>query len=641
MPPSIGPAQRLLPISQTIIGGGMSSSHPDTSDNRASELVRFGISGPPPPETTRAGAFLDALQTQGASSYELSFVKGFPWKEEQCAQFGARAADRGVRLSAHAPYFAVLTSDDSQKARMCLSAVEHTMKLGRELGAPLIVAHTGHLKGRPSEQVMELVRRRLETLAPKVENLGVGLGLENAGNRHSFGTVGDIALLASEFPFVRPVIDWAHLHALSSGGLVSKDRFKTVLAFLKESFPAWMLSPLHTQFTDNRFGPSGEISHVRYGEGTLRVGPLVEAVHETRIPTVLISEAREPESHQAIGAELRATVKRLRKSPPVGGQTASRLVSLPDRVPVEAVEDRYLPKGTQREVRLSNLAKPFFPEGYTKGDLIAYYASISSALLPHLRDRPLSMSRYPDGIGGPSFYEKRAPGHQPVWMRTLTVDSHSMGGEIDFLCADYPESLMWFANMGCIELHPFHSRHPDLHHPDWAVFDFDPAPGASWSQVTAGVRLLGTALDRLGLRSVPKLSGSRGMHVYLPLQPVHTFARVRRFVKAVAQILVAANPDDLTLAWDKSQRTGKVFIDHNRNAMGQTIASVYSVRPLAGAPVSAPLLWEEVGRFRNGDLDITNLCERLSRYGDLFLPVLEGSQTLEAAEQALNVEPST
>ena len=616
----------------------MTHPRPAFGKNRRSDSICFGISGPPPDHLDH-GSFLDDLTAQGICAYELSFVKGFPWNEEQCATLGAHAAAAGIRLSAHAPYFAVLTSEDPPKARMCLSAVEHTMKLGQEMGASLIVAHAGHLKSRAPEEVMELVRRRLASLAPKVENLGVGLGLETAGTRHSFGTLGDIALLAQEFPFVRPVIDWAHLHALSSGGLVGKDRFQTVLAFLQDSFPAWMLSPLHTQFTDNRFGPSGEISHVPYGEGTLRVGPLVEAAHEAGIPMVIISEAREPESHRAIGEEIRAGLRRLRGRSASGRQAASGLVSFPDPVRVEPVENRYRPRGAPRPVLLSNLAKPFFPEGYTKGDLIAYYASISNILLPHLRDRPLSMSRYPDGIGGPSFYEKRAPGHQPEWMRTLEVNSHSMGGKIDFLCADHSESLMWFANMGCVEVHPFHSRHPDLQHPDWAVFDFDPAPDATWSQVTGGVQLLGAALDQLGLRSVPKLSGSRGMHVYLPLAPIYSHGRVRRFVKAVAKLLVAANPDDLTLAWDKSQRSQKVFIDHNRNTAGQTISSVYSVRPRAGAPVSAPLLWEEVGELRNGDINITNLCDRLSRYGDLFLPVLQVDQTLEAAEQVVGLEP--
>lgn len=603
--------------------------------------IVFGVSGPPPPDNADDRAFLDDLSSQGIWSYELSFVKGFPWKETRCAQFGAQAAAQGLRLSAHAPYFAVLTVEDPEKAQMCLSALEHTMKLGQELSAPLIVAHSGHLKGRPAQQVMDLIRSRLEALAPKVASLGVGLGLETAGRQGSFGTLGDIALLASEFSFVRPVIDWAHLHALSGGGLVGRDRFRTVLSFLKDSFPPWMLSPLHTQFTDNRFGAGGEISHVPYGAGTLRIGPLVEAAYQSGISMVVISEAREWDSHLRIGAELHDTVGRLRTTRTQPGRNAaSGLVTFPHPVPVEPMDDRFRPQETKRPLNLSNLDKPFFPDGYTKGDLISYYASIASTLLPYLRDRPLSMSRYPDGIGGGSFYEKRAPGHQPEWMRTLPVGSHSMGGEIDFLCADHPESLWWFANMGCVEVHPFHSRHPDLQHPDWAVFDFDPAPGASWSQVTAGVRLLEVALRRLGLRSVPKLSGSRGMHVYMPLRPLYSHSRVRRFVKAVAEVLVAANPDDLTLAWDKHRRAGKVFIDHNRNAFGQTISSVYSVRPLPGAPVSAPLLWEEVGQLRNGDIHIANLWDRLSRYGDLFLTALEGDQTLEAAEEALQLGPT-
>ena len=613
------------------------SNAPSPAGLRAA--IRFGVSGPPPPDGADDRAFLEGLSAQCISSYELSFVKGFPWKEDRCGRFGAEAAAQGIALSAHAPYFAVLTVEEPDKSRMCLSALEHTMKLGQDLGARVIVAHAGHLKGRPAGQVMDLIRTRLEALAPKVANLGVGLGLETAGRQGSFGTLGDIALLASEFPFVRPVIDWAHLHALSGGGLIGKERFQTVLQFLRDSFPAWMLSPLHTQFTDNRFGPGGEISHVPYGQGSLRIGPLVEAACEAEISMVVISEAREWESHLAIGAELADTVAALEKTLVAGRQAASGRVAFPDPVAVEPAGERFRPTGARRSVSLSNLAKPFFADGYTKGDLISYYASVADTLLPHLRDRPLSMSRYPDGIEGPSFYEKRAPGHQPGWMRTLPVGSRSMGGEIDFLCADHRESLLWFANMGCVEVHPFHSRHPQLPHPDWAVFDFDPAPGASWSQVGAGVKLLGVALERLGLRSFPKLSGSRGMHVYLPLRPIYSHQRVRRFVKAVADVLVAANPDDLTLAWDKSQRVGKVFIDHNRNAFGQTISSVYSVRPLPGAPVSAPLLWEEVGEIANGDIDITNLWDRLGRFGDLFAGVLDGDQTLEQAEQALQLDP--
>jgi len=247
------------------------------------------------------------------------------------------------------------------------------------------------------------------------------------------------------------------------------------------------------------------------------------------------------------------------------------------------------------------------------------------------------MSRYPDGIAGGSFYEKRAPGHQPSWMRTTPVDSDSQGGIIDFLLADSAEALMWFANMGCIEVHPFHSREGTLDFPDYAIFDFDPAEGATWDQVVAAVRLLEVALRQLGLAGYPKLSGSRGIHVYVPLEPVHDYARVRRFVGEVGKYLAAANPGDITMQWDKSKRGGKVFIDHNRNASGQTVAAPYSVRPRPGAPVSVPIAWSELGSVSNGDWTIANIWDRLARHGDLFAPVAGGGQTLDGAEGLLGI----
>ena len=152
-----------------------------------------------------------------------------------------------------------------------------------------------------------------------------------------------------------------------------------------------------------------------------------------------------------------------------------------------------------------------------------------------------------------------------------------------------------------------------------------------------GGQLLKLALDQLGLVGYPKLSGSRGLHVYVPLDPVHEFSRVRRFVGEVGNYLATANPDALTMEWDKSKRKGKVFVDHNRNAFGQTVASAYSVRPRPGAPVSAPLIWEELGEVANGDITIVNLWDRLQRYGDLFAPVVAGGQTLDVAENSLGI----
>jgi bifunctional non-homologous end joining protein LigD len=222
-------------------------------------------------------------------------------------------------------------------------------------------------------------------------------------------------------------------------------------------------------------------------------------------------------------------------------------------------------------------------------------------------------------------------------MRTAPVVSDSQGGIIDFLLADSAEALMWFANMGCVEFHPFHSTTTDLDKPSYAIFDFDPAEGSTWDQVCGAAQLLRVALGQLDLAGYPKLSGSRGLHVYVPLDPVHGFSRVRRFVGEVGQYLAAANPDDVTMEWDKPKRKGKVFVDHNRNAFGQTVASVYSVRPRAGAPVAAPLKWDEVGSVANGDITILDIWERLQRFGDLFAPVIAGGQTLDTAEERLGI----
>ena len=598
--------------------------------------IRFGISRLPP-EDTKDAEFLDDLVEKGHRALELPFVDGFPWKEKRCQTFGELAAERDIRLSVHAPYFAGLTLPEEDRGRQSLAALEHTMKLGRWLGAPVIVAHFGSNYSEDPEVLMDRIRSRLDYVAPKVEGIGVGMGLETAGNNRSFGSLGDIAQLASEYSFVRPVVDWAHVHAMTGGGLTSKEAFISVFSFLESQFPGWMVAPLQTQFSDNEFGAGGEIRHIAYGEGTLRVGPLVEAAREAGFSMILISEARDLASHDRIWDEARSHIE-AETTAGKGRPIFSADASFP--APVTAVKDGdgFRPAGLDRSLRLSNVDKVLFPdEGYTKGDLIQYYASVAPLLLPHLEGRPLSMSRYPDGIKGPSFYEKRAPGHQPDWMRTTPVPSDSQGGIIDFLVADTVESMMWFANMGCIETHPFHSREGRLDNPDYAIFDFDPAEGSTWDQVVAGGQLLKIALGQLGLTGYPKLSGSRGLHVYVPLEPVHDFGRVRRFVGEVGNYLAAANPGDLTMEWDKPKRKGKVFIDHNRNAFGQTVASVYSVRPRPGAPVSAPLVWEEVGQVENGDVTIVNLWDRLQRHGDLFAPVLAAGQTLDAAEQALGI----
>ncbi|MFP5332661.1 MAG: non-homologous end-joining DNA ligase [Acidimicrobiia bacterium] len=598
-------------------------------------VITYGISGMPP-EGMSHEAFLDSLVEQGHGAFELGFTGGFHWKEKDCARFGELARDRGIRLSAHAPYFGSLTVADEDRSKQTVAAIEHTMKLGAALGADIICAHPGAKGEFTSEELFASIRSRLDWIGSKVAGLGVSLGLETAGNDRGFGTLGDIAVLAAEYPFVRPIVDWAHLHAMTGGGLTTTEAFAAVLGFVQESFEAVKVTPLQCQFSDNLFGPHGEIRHTTYGEGTLRITPLIQAALEADVSLVVISESRDEASHQAIWDELRQALAS--GAPASGTPISSRLVNAPNLVRVEKLGQRWKLLGTSRPLTFSNIDKPLFPDGITKGDLIQYYASVADLILPHLDGRPLSMSRYPDGIEGQSFYEKRAPGHQPEWMATGTVHSDSMGGDIEFLLADSRQSLMWFANMGCIEIHPFHSRVGTLEYPDLAIFDLDPAEGASWDQVVTTAGMIRTVLGQLGLIGVPKLSGSKGMHVYVPLAPVHTHERVRRFVGAVGELLAAANPDDVTMAWDIPKRRGKVFVDHNRNAFGQTIASVYSVRPRPRAPISLPLRWEEVGKIRNGDFTIDNVWDRLRTSGDLFAAVLENPQTLDAAEELLGIE---
>ncbi len=602
-------------------------------------MLRFGISGLPPDDGDDE-SFLDALVDRGQRAYELAFVHGFPWKERRCERFGALAAERDLTLSVHAPYFAILTSDDPEKAVRTRAALEHTMKLGRLLGARTVVAHTGYAAGRSAEEIHEVAAEGLEAIAPKVRHLGVTLGLETSGTERSFGTLGDIALLAERFSFVRPVVDWAHVHAMSGGALTTREAFGAVIQFLREHFPGWAIDPLQCQFTDNRFGPKGEIKHVPYGEGTLKIGPLIEAAVESGMRLVLISEAHDAASHRAIQEEAEEALRRSRPlMPPEGTRTlGSGGVAFPDTVTAVSDGSAHVTLGLDRPLRVGNLDKVFFPrDDYTKGDLLQYYASISSLLLPHLADRAIVMARFPDGAEGDYFYEKEAPAHRPEWLPTAPLWSEHRGDSIRFVTAPDVESLLWIVNLGAIEIHPWLSRVTAADLPDFAVFDLDPAEGAGWDDVVAVAEMVRVALERLGLEGYPKTSGATGLHVYVPLEPEADYARVRRFVEAVGRMIVAAAPHLATMEWDIPKRRGKVFIDHNQNVAGKTIASVYSVRPRPGAPVSTPLLWDEVSEAEPGAFTIATVWDRVARHGDLFAPVLGGGQRLDAAERSLDL----
>jgi bifunctional non-homologous end joining protein LigD len=297
-----------------------------------------------------------------------------------------------------------------------------------------------------------------------------------------------------------------------------------------------------------------------------------------------------------------------------------------------------------RELRLSNLNKTFWSEeGYTKGDLVAYYLNVADLILPHLDGRPLTMKRMPDGADGGFFYEKTAPSHTPDWIPRCQVHSEdAKGGMIDYLMVEDAAGLLYVANLGCIEFHPLHSRCADVGHPDYLFFDLDPFPPYTYEDVLAVARHIKVLLDQLGLTAYPKTSGATGMQIYMPLEHgAYTYELVRAFVGACGRLIRDADPDRVTMAWKIDDRAGKVFIDHNMNRSGANIAAAYSLRPEPRAPVSTPLTWDEVmeGGFEPRDFRIDNVWDRFARVGDLFAPVREGPfMDLAGAVEALGVQ---
>ncbi|HEX6401136.1 MAG TPA: non-homologous end-joining DNA ligase, partial [Actinomycetota bacterium] len=295
-----------------------------------------------------------------------------------------------------------------------------------------------------------------------------------------------------------------------------------------------------------------------------------------------------------------------------------------------------------RDLRLSNLTKVFWPEeGYTKGDLVAFYANVAPLILPHLEHRPLTMKRMPDGAEGPFFYEKTAPSHTPDWIhRCRVVSEDAKTGVIDYLVVDDAATLLYVANLGCIEMHPLHSRCEDVEHPDYLFFDLDPFPPYTYEDVLAVARHVKVVLDQLSIPSYPKTSGATGMQIYVPVRRgAYTYGQVRAFVGACGRMIARADRDRVTMAWRVADRAGKVFIDHNMNRQGANIAAAYSLRPESGATVSTPLTWDEVlaGGFEPRDFRIDNVWERFAERGDLFEGVRTETVDLTAAFEALDV----
>jgi bifunctional non-homologous end joining protein LigD len=284
-----------------------------------------------------------------------------------------------------------------------------------------------------------------------------------------------------------------------------------------------------------------------------------------------------------------------------------------------------------RVLRLSNLDKVLWPEtGFTKGQLIDYYARVAPVMVPHLDGRPITLRRWPNGVDAGSFYEKNCPSHRPPW-----VDAVPMG-DVNYCLLNEPAALVWVANLAAIELHPSLATAPDLESPTAVVFDLDPGPPADVLSCAAVALLVRDTLSGLGLELWPKTSGSKGLQLYLPLNSDATYAQTKPFAHAVARLLERDHPKLVVSVMERSRRTGKVFIDWSQNTASKTTVSVYSVRALPQPSVSTPVTWnelEEAVAARDAErlrFDPDQVLDRVGRLGDLHQVVLDRVQHLPA-----------
>ena len=278
----------------------------------------------------------------------------------------------------------------------------------------------------------------------------------------------------------------------------------------------------------------------------------------------------------------------------------------------------------KRNLKLTNLNKLFWPKlGITKRDLLQYYADVATYLLPHLRDRAMVMKRYPNGAAGEFFFMKRAPHPRPEWIELCSIE-HPSGNVIDFPVIQDLPSLLWVINLGCIDLNQWYARCDDVDRPDYLHFDLDPVPGADFERVRETALVLREALEALKMPAYAKTTGSKGIHIYVPIVRGPTQKDVWSIAKELARILESSHPKLITAEYKIAKRPrGRVLVDYNQNAWGRTLASIYSVRPTPRASVSTPVTWQEIeAGIDIEDFRIDNVLARMRKVGDLWKPLL-------------------
>lgn len=288
-----------------------------------------------------------------------------------------------------------------------------------------------------------------------------------------------------------------------------------------------------------------------------------------------------------------------------------------------------------RKLTVSNLEKTLYPEAhFTKGDVIKYYIDVSKVLLPHLKNRPITLKRYPDGVNGFFFYEKQCPSHRPGWIKTAKVPSQRKRGIIDYCVINDLSALVWAANLADLELHAFLHRAPGIGRPTCVAFDLDPGPPADIILCCRVGLWMKRVLEKLGLQSFPKTSGSKGLQLFVPLNTPVTYAKTKAFANAIAIYLEREHPDNIVSQMQKARRKGKVLIDWSQNDDHKTTVSVYSLRAKSHPTVSTPLAWREVEQaLKKSDpgclvFQAPEVLKRVEKHGDLFEPVLSLKQKL-------------
>ena len=304
-----------------------------------------------------------------------------------------------------------------------------------------------------------------------------------------------------------------------------------------------------------------------------------------------------------------------------------------------------MPRRTRPEVKFTNQEKVLFPAtGFTKGQVVDYYRAVAPFLLPHLRKRPVSLVRFPDGVAGAKFYAKNAPSFTPAWVHTLAVQRTRGSGRINYIVVDDAPTLAWCANLAAIELHPFLHRAPHLDRPTHIVFDLDPGEGVDLRACAEVAFHVKAIADTLGLTLLPKVSGSKGLQLYLPLNTATTYAATGAFAKAVAQLLEREHPGLVVSRMTRSERRGRVLIDWSQNHAAKTTVAVYSLRGKRDAPfVSMPVAWTELKRLRRPESLLfapQDALRRLARRGDLFAPLLGLKQRLPRDFTAARAKPA-